>query len=42
MFFGLLDLDPDPFVRGMDPDPLSLSKNGNKNLDFYCFVLLSF
>jgi hypothetical protein len=21
MFLGLLDPDPDPFVRGMDPDP---------------------
>ncbi len=21
MFLGLLDLDPDPLVRGMDPDP---------------------
>ncbi len=23
MFFGLLDPDPDPLVRGMDPDPNS-------------------
>ncbi len=21
MFLGFLDLDPDPLVRGMDPDP---------------------
>jgi hypothetical protein len=21
MFLGLLDVDPDPLVRGMDPDP---------------------
>jgi hypothetical protein len=21
MFLGLMDPDPDPFVRGMDPDP---------------------
>ena len=21
MFFGLMDPDPDPLVRGMDPDP---------------------
>jgi hypothetical protein len=21
MFLGLLDLDPDPLVRGIDPDP---------------------
>ncbi len=34
-------LDPDPVVRGMDPDPnpsgLS-SKNSEKNLDSFCFV----
>jgi hypothetical protein len=23
MFLGLLDMDPDPLVRGMDPDPKS-------------------
>ncbi len=40
MFLGLLDPDPDPLVRGMDPDP-SLSKNSKKNLDFYCFDFLS-
>jgi hypothetical protein len=34
--------DPDPFVRGMDPDPdrsiivLSSSKNSKKNIDSYC------
>ena len=42
MFLGLLDPDPDPLVRGMnpapDPDPSILSKNSKKNLDFYCFV----
>ncbi len=38
MFLGLLDLDPDSLDRGMDPDPLSLSKNSKKNLDFYCVV----
>jgi hypothetical protein len=48
MFLGLLDLDPDPLVRGMDPDPdpaldpdpgPSINKqNSKKNLDFYCFV----
>ncbi len=46
MFLGLLDLDPDPLVRGMDPDPdpapvwilLTLSKDSKKTLDFYCFV----
>ncbi len=38
-FLGLLD--PDPLVRGMDPDPaldpdhLSLSKNSKKNIDFF-------
>jgi hypothetical protein len=30
MFFGLLD--PDPLVRGMDPDPSIIKKN----LDSYC------
>jgi hypothetical protein len=46
VFLGLLDPDPDPFVRGMDPNPatirfwilLSLSKNSKENFDFYCFV----
>jgi hypothetical protein len=39
MFFGLLDPDPDPLVRGMDRIQivLSLSKNSKKNLDPYCF-----
>jgi hypothetical protein len=37
MFLSLLDPDPDPFVRGMDPD-LSSRKNSKKNLDSYCFV----
>jgi hypothetical protein len=32
MFLGLPD--PDPLVRGMDPDPSSASKNNKKNLDF--------
>jgi hypothetical protein len=44
MFSGLLDPDPDPLVRGMDPDSdpapdLDLSgpsKNSTKNLDSYC------
>ncbi len=44
MFLG--HLDPDPLVRGMDPDPdpalnrilQSKSKYSKKNLDFYCFV----
>jgi hypothetical protein len=48
MFLSLPD--PDPLVRGMDPDSdpsmdpdhsiilLSLSKNSKKNLDSYCFV----
>jgi hypothetical protein len=34
MFLGLLDSDPNPLVRGMDPDPSIIKKN----LDFYCFV----
>jgi hypothetical protein len=40
--------DPDPFVRGTDPDPdirlrilLSSNKNNKKNLDSYCFVTSS-
>jgi hypothetical protein len=48
MFLGLLDPDPDPLVRGMDPDPaldwirilLSSCKNSKKNLDSYYFVTL--
>jgi hypothetical protein len=40
MFFDLPD--PDPLVRGMDPERIrilpSLSKNSKKNLDFYSFV----
>jgi hypothetical protein len=33
-------LDPDPLVRGMDPDPdpSIIKQNSKKNLDFYCFV----
>jgi hypothetical protein len=38
MFLGLLDPDPDPLVRSMDPDPSIIKKNSKKNLDFYCFV----
>jgi hypothetical protein len=42
MFLGLLDPNPDPLVRGMDPDParilLSLSKFSKKNLDLFSFV----
>jgi hypothetical protein len=50
IFLGLSDPDPDPLVRGIDPDPdlapdldpsiilLSSSKISKKNLDFYCFV----
>jgi hypothetical protein len=39
MFLGLPDLDRDPLVGGMDPDPsLSSSKNNNKNLYSYCFL----
>ncbi len=44
MFLGLPD--PDPIVRGMDPDPdpeqilLPSCKNSEKNLDSYYFVTL--
>ncbi len=34
--------DPDPLVRGMDPDPgldpSIIKQNSKENLDFYCFV----
>jgi hypothetical protein len=46
MFLGLQDPDPDPLVRGMDPDPaldpdpLSSCKNSKKNLDSFYFVTL--
>ncbi len=33
-FLGLLDPDPDPLVRGMDPDPSIIKQNHL----FYCFV----
>ena len=38
MFLGLMD--PDPLVRGMDPDldPSIIKENSKKNLDFYSFV----
>jgi hypothetical protein len=39
---GLLDPDPDPLVRGMDPDPgldpSNIKQNSKKSLDFSCFV----
>jgi hypothetical protein len=38
MFLGLLDPDPDPLVRGMDPDPSIINKKSKKNFDSYCFV----
>jgi hypothetical protein len=46
MFLGLLDPDPDPSVRGMDPDsdpapdldPSITKQKSEKNLDSYCFV----
>ncbi len=33
-------LDPDPLVRGMDPDPdpTIINQNSKKKLDSYCFV----
>jgi hypothetical protein len=33
MFLGFMDPDPDPLVRGMDPDPTR-----KKIFDSYCFV----
>jgi hypothetical protein len=38
MFLGLPD--PDPLVRGMDPDPSIIMRNSNKNLDPFYFVTL--
>ncbi len=46
VFFGLLDADPDPLVRGMDldldpdPDPSIIMQTNKKNLDSYYFVTL--
>jgi hypothetical protein len=34
-------LDPDPLVRGTDPEPdpsIINCKNSKKNIDSYCFV----
>ncbi len=31
-------LDPDPLVRGTDPDPSIIKQNIKKNLKSYCFV----
>jgi hypothetical protein len=36
MFSGLPD--PDPLVRGVDPDTSIVEQNSKKNLDSYCFV----
>jgi hypothetical protein len=38
MFLSLLDSDPNPLVRGMDPDPSITKQNSKKILDSYCFV----
>jgi hypothetical protein len=38
MFLGLLD--PDPLVRGMDPDPSIIMQNSKKNFDSFYFVTL--
>jgi hypothetical protein len=40
MFLGLLDLDPDPLVSGMDPypDPSIMKQKKEKNLDSYFYV----
>jgi hypothetical protein len=46
VFLGLPDPDPDPLVRGMDPDPALdpdpsiIMKNNKKNLESYYFVTL--
>ncbi len=42
MFLGLLNPDPDPLVRDMDPapdpDPSIIKQKQQENLDSYCFV----
>jgi hypothetical protein len=40
MLLGLLDPDPDPLVRGADPDfeTSIIKKNSKQNLDSFCFV----
>ncbi len=40
MFLSLPDPNPDPFIRGVDPDPdpSIIKQNSKKNLDSYCFV----
>jgi hypothetical protein len=38
MFLGLLDPDPDPLVKGTDPDPSIIKQKLYKNLYSYCFV----
>ncbi len=41
MFLPLLDPDPDPLVRGMDPDPAPdppSNKYSKKHFDSCCFV----
>ncbi len=41
MFLGLPN--PDPLVRGIDPDPSIIMKNSKENLDpFYYVTLLDF
>ncbi len=49
VFFGLPDPNPDPLVRGKDPDPaldpdsdpsITHAKNNKKNLESYYFVNL--
>jgi hypothetical protein len=40
MFLGLLNPDPDPLVKGMDPDPSIIKQKIVRKtyLDYYCFV----
>jgi hypothetical protein len=37
MFLGLPDLDPDPFIRGMEPDsdPSIIKQKSKETLDSY-------
>ncbi len=38
MFLGILDPEPDPLDRDMDPDPSIIKQNSEKNIDSNCFV----
>jgi hypothetical protein len=39
MFLDLLDPNPDPLARGLDPDPSITKQNSKKNLLLFDFLL---